>query len=73
MQSMLNERPNSQKQKERERGRERGRDRQTDRQTDREKGGDQKAVSSTVMWFSISHLIGVTWQRGAGLQQGLPQ
>lgn len=64
MQSMLNERLNLQKQRERE----------TDTDEEEEEVGViRKAVSSTVMWFSISHLIGVTWQRWAGLQQGLPQ
>lgn len=33
----------------------------------------RKAVSSTVMCFSISSPIGEMQRRGAGLQQGLPQ
>lgn len=66
MQSMLNKRLNSRTQ------REEGRDGHKYEEED-EVGVIRKAVSSTVMWFSVSHLIGVTWQRGAGLQQGLPQ
>lgn len=77
MQSMLNERPNSQRQRGREieRKRERVRVRMKDRQKrEEEKAGVmRKAVSCTVMCFSISLLIGGTPQREAELQQGLPQ
>lgn len=38
-----------------------------------EVGATGKAESSTLMCSSTSHLIGVTQQREAGLQQGLPQ